>query len=65
MMRHVLLACASGALHVSPVLLAKGVDREQAGGALRLTLGVTSTDADVDAVLNALPLIVSQLRRTR
>ena len=58
-------ACASGALHVSPVLLAMGVDKEQAGGALRLTLGATSTDDDVDAVLAVLPGIVSQLRRTR
>ena len=58
-------ACASGALHVSPVLLAMGVDKERAGGALRLTLGATSTDADVDAVIAALPAIISRLRATR
>ena len=56
-------ACASGALHVSPVLLAMGVAPERAGGALRLTLGPASTGDDVDAVLNALPDIVRRLRR--
>ena len=56
-------ACASGALHVSPVLLAMGVHRERAGGALRFTLGVSSTDEDVDAVVRELPRIVTQLRR--
>lgn len=58
-------ACASGALHVSPVLLAMGVAKERAGGALRLTLGATSTGEDVDAVLTALPPIIRQLRSTR
>jgi cysteine desulfurase len=58
-------ACASGALHVSPVLLALGVAPERAGGALRLTLGAASTDDDVDAVLNALPDIVLRLRVPR
>ncbi len=55
-------ACASGALHVSPVLLAMGVEKERAGGALRLTLGSASTDDDVDAVLAALPRVLRQLR---
>ena len=58
-------ACASGALHVSPVLLAMGVAKERAGGALRLTLGAASTDDDVDAVLGALPSIISRLRGSR
>ena len=58
-------ACASGALHVSPVLLAMGVDKERAGGALRLTLGAASTDADVDAVVDALPRVLRQLRGMR
>ena len=55
-------ACASGALHVSPVLLAMGVPPLQAAGALRLTLGETSTDRDVDAVLDVLPAVVRRLR---
>ena len=55
-------ACASGALHLSPVLLAMGVEKERAGGALRLTLGSASTDVDVDAVLASLPRVLRQLR---
>ena len=55
-------ACASGALHLSPVLLAMGVAKERAGGALRLTLGSASTDDDVDAVLGVLPGVLHQLR---
>ena len=58
-------ACASGALHVSPVLLAMGVAKERAGGALRLTLGAASVCDDVDAVLGALPSVISQLRGAR
>lgn len=56
-------ACASGALHVSPVLLAMGVDKERAGGALRLTLGAASNDDDADAVVAVLPGVLRQLRR--
>ncbi|MDC5698905.1 cysteine desulfurase NifS, partial [Intrasporangium calvum] len=36
-----------------------------ARGALRLTLGHTSTDADVDAVIEALPAAVERARRAR
>ncbi len=57
-------ACASGALHVSPVLLAMGITKEQALGSLRLTLGTTTTDADIDAALAAIPLVVDRLRRS-
>ena len=39
----------------SHVLLAMGVPEQRARGALRVTLGHTSTDADVDAFLAALP----------
>ena len=54
-------ACASGALHVSPVLLAMGVPKERALGSLRLTLGAATTDADVDLVLEVLPRAVARL----
>lgn len=54
-------ACASGALHVSPVLLAMGVPKERALGSLRLTLGASTTDADVDLVLEVLPRAVARL----
>lgn len=55
-------ACASGALHVSPVLLAMGVAPSLAGGALRLTLGAASTGDDVDAVIDSLPNVLHRLR---
>ena len=54
-------ACASGALHVSPVLLAMGVPKERALGSVRLTLGASSTDAEVDLVLEVLPRAVQRL----
>jgi cysteine desulfurase len=40
-----------------------GVREEQARGALRLTLGHTSTPEDVEAVLAALPATVERARR--
>ncbi len=55
-------ACTSGSLDPSHVLLAIGLPHEIAHGSLRLTLGTDSTDADVDAVLETLPKIVSDLR---
>lgn len=58
-------ACASGALDPSHVLAAMGVPRDTARGALRLSLGRTSTDADVDRALEVIPAAVAQLRRAR
>ena len=56
-------ACQAGVPQPSHVLLAMGMGEEQARGALRLTLGTTSTDGDVDAVLAALPPAVERARR--
>lgn len=56
-------ACASGALDPSHVLLALGVSKRMAEGSLRFSLGRASTDADIDAVVEALPRIVKQARR--
>jgi cysteine desulfurase len=47
-------ACASGAVEPSPVLSAMGVARALAIGAVRLSMGRTTTEAEVDAVLAAL-----------
>ncbi|MEY3362120.1 MAG: hypothetical protein RL531_1839 [Actinomycetota bacterium] len=55
-------SCASGATEPSHVLTAMGVDPGTAKGALRLTLGWSSSDRDVDRVLEVLPGIVRQLR---
>jgi cysteine desulfurase len=55
-------ACASGALEPSHVLSAMGVAAESARGALRLSLGWSSTTADVEAALLAVPKAVESLR---
>lgn len=56
-------ACQAGVPQPSHVLLAMGVSEQDARGALRLTLGHTSTDDDVDAFLSALPGAVERARR--
>src|SRR5437867_3468586 len=55
-------ACTSGDTEPSYVILALGLERHIAQGSLRLTVGRTTTDADVDALLAALPPIVARLR---
>jgi cysteine desulfurase len=55
-------ACASGAMDPSHVLAAMGVDRAWAGGALRLTLGRTTTQEDVDDAVDAVVTAVRRLR---
>lgn len=56
-------SCASGAQDPSHVLAAMAIDRALAGGSLRLSLGWSSTDADVDAALAAVPGAVERLRQ--
>jgi cysteine desulfurase len=56
-------ACAAGAMEPSHVLHAMGVPRELANGALRLTLGATSTEADVQRGVDVIVRAVHQLRR--
>jgi len=56
-------ACASGAMEPSHVLAAMGVDRPVALGALRLSLGRTTTDADIDRATNVIVASVRRLRR--
>jgi cysteine desulfurase len=56
-------ACQAGVPQPSHVLLAMGVPARETRGALRLTLGHTSTSADVDALLEALPGAVARARR--
>lgn len=55
-------ACASGAMEPSHVLSAMGVDRSIAAGALRLTLGHTTTDVDVDRAIDVVSSAVTRLR---
>jgi cysteine desulfurase len=56
-------ACSAGVAQPSHVLLAMGADEEVARSSLRFTLGHTSTKADVDALLAALPAAVERARR--
>jgi cysteine desulfurase len=56
-------ACASDDINPSHVLMALGADPELAHGSLRFSLGLDTTDADIDYVLEQLPPIVERLRR--
>ncbi len=58
-------ACQAGVPRPSHVLLALGVSENDARGALRLTLGHTSTASDVDAVIAALQAAIDRARRAR
>lgn len=58
-------ACASGAMEPSHVLAAMGVPNDRARGALRLTLGRTTTAADVARATTAIVESVRSLRRGR
>ena len=52
-------ACSSEALEPSPVLEAMGVDAHRS---LRVSVGWSTTEADIDAFLDALPRVVGDLR---
>ncbi|MDT5335727.1 MAG: cysteine desulfurase [Mycobacterium sp.] len=56
-------ACTAGLAQPSHVLIAMGADAASARGSLRLSLGHTSTDADVDAALEVLPAAVDRARQ--
>jgi cysteine desulfurase len=56
-------ACTAGVAQPSHVLTAMGADPASARGSLRLSLGHTSTDSDVDVVLEVLPAAVERARQ--
>ncbi|MDT5265860.1 MAG: cysteine desulfurase [Mycobacterium sp.] len=56
-------ACTAGVAQPSHVLIAMGADPASARGSLRLSLGHTSTEADVDAALAVLPTAVARARQ--
>jgi cysteine desulfurase len=56
-------ACSAGVSQPSHVLLAMGADEARARGSLRLSLGHTSTMADVQAVVEAIGPAVERARR--
>jgi cysteine desulfurase len=55
-------ACTAGVPQASHVLLAMGCDDTQARSALRLSLGHTSSDDDVDLLLDVLPGVAGRAR---
>lgn len=58
-------ACSSGSVEPSHVLLAMGMERETARGALRLTLGRATTEEQIDYVAARIVANVGELRRLR
>jgi cysteine desulfurase len=55
-------SCSSGATEPSHVLAAMGLPRDDALASIRLSLGFSSTDADVDRALATIPPAVDRLR---
>jgi cysteine desulfurase len=56
-------ACSAGVARPSHVLTAVGADADRARSSLRFSLGSTSTDADVDALLAVIAPVVERARR--
>jgi len=56
-------ACSSGVARPSHVLVAMGADEERARSSLRFSLGHSSTQSDVDALLDVLPAVVERACR--
>ena len=58
-------ACSSGSLEPSPVLLAMGLPEELAHGSVRFSLSRHTTDAELDAAVEALAATVGRLGALR
>jgi cysteine desulfurase len=58
-------ACSSGKVQPSHVLQAMGIADELASGAVRVSLGFATTDADIDRLLEAWRKVVSSLFKGR
>ena len=56
-------ACSTGAVEPSHVLIAIGMPRELALGAVRFSLGHESTEADVDRAAEVMPGVVAKVRK--
>jgi cysteine desulfurase len=56
-------ACTTGMPEPSHVLTAMGLPHDLALGALRLTVGRQTTDADIDTVLEILPGVIEKVRQ--
>jgi cysteine desulfurase len=56
-------ACTTGSTEVSHVLSAMGYPDEEARGALRLSLGRTTTDAEIDTACEVVPRVIASMRQ--
>lgn len=56
-------ACTTGSTEVSHVLAAMGYPDEEARGALRLSLGRTTTDADIEEASAVVPRVLGAMRQ--
>ncbi len=56
-------ACSTGSVEPSHVLVAMGVPRDLALGAIRFSFGRESTEEDVDRAAEAMPGVVAKVRR--
>ena len=57
-------ACTSGALEPSHVIAALGTKARPRDGAIRFSLGVPTTAAEIERVLAILPAVVAAVRRS-
>ena len=55
-------ACTTGSTDPSHVLTAMGYPEEEARGAIRLTLGRTTTDAEIDRAIAVIPETIERMR---
>ena len=55
-------ACSSGAVEPSHVLTAMGIPAALAGPSIRFSLGWTTTDAEIDRVLEVFPRVAERVR---
>ena len=56
-------ACTTGSTDVSHVLTAMGYPEDEARGALRLSLGRTTTDDEIDTACEAVPRVLASMRQ--
>jgi cysteine desulfurase len=54
-------ACTTGSTEVSHVLTAMGYPEDEARGALRLSLGRTTTDEEVDTAIDVVPRVLASM----
>jgi cysteine desulfurase len=55
-------ACTTGSTEVSHVLTAMGYPEEEARGALRLSLGRTTTDEEIATACDVVPRVIASMR---